>query len=1428
MKGENRDTARDSGKDNSGQMILLTGFLIALTLVSLAVVVGSGFYSQSSPDDGGISQLTSEVSEQIETARDVGLQNIVKGNEDAIKFEGRNETEICSSLSNITKEGIRDQMTLSDDEVLLEVELIGDCDELWSGNTSYAMGQQNNSRLPGVSVNESVDEEETFDCGELRGANFTCFDEGDNKQEFNDAVVDVITDKDTDPYPDDDVIPEDYSQANNSKYNYTEDKIYALDNVSDIELDELPGDISKKEFAGCIGVDVETGDSFGCDDLRTDSNLDDPDVEEAFQNELLDVVQNKTSGDDVPGDYNQSNNSDYNYTDHKVTALENLNGTSSSEVNLSALPDEIADEPEYDSPVEGLAACVDTTIEGEKFNCTELTGSEWVDLNNTKFMSELENVVENRSDGDYLSDNKIPESPEYNESKNSAYDYTQDKLYALDNMSSVDLENDLPDVVEPGNFTECLTVSLKPGENFTCDQIRNDSGYNDGSNAADFSDELKRIVEDSSAGGTGNIPDDYNESANDKYDYEQHKIDAINNVAGIDPGDISDGITEIDRYDTKDEALANCIVVDDIGREPVDVVFSIDRTGSMGSINPPSVPPVTFNQRHKPEYTTDSGRTYTRPDPFSVEYYKEYDETGVEFESSWGESANIGADFNTSVGQVGDFVYDGSELVKVTNIPPAGPPAGIPTSWTPVTTPGVDTSDPSEYPVGAPNDCASEPCDTRTTGGTVSVGDVVIGAGSGAGNYPDSDETVEVLDDVGGVSGAPTSYTRLTETVPQKSSPDLDPFNDYAIDDAGDEFPYDTDTETFSEGAGGSVGEYVRYTDPGVPLGSDYYYMVEVVDGPEDRCFFVICDTEWEIQYDDGFTEWIDQDNLDYFRYRVDPSIDYKVGDGSGTAGYADESQLEFFEYKWDQPSPQVEVEDEFGSTRMESVSNLDYVEYEWEVPQRLYLTQLGARAALDDLVAGEDRAGLVEYSTDNSGNAEVIEGLDIMSGGHESDMKLSIDEIRPDGRTDITSGIIEARDELEMDVCEGTASREATCHIILMTDGIHNEGFPYPDSYVDGNTDYENVTIHSIALGSGSDDDVMEEIANPNGNDPVRPEGVFKSSNDPSAAKDIFEDIVGSIQDDADSTLGVSGNDSTFQLDNNATLGQDSLNFEGNESLNTSLNDIEFNESRDVNSTNESDSFDTTISASGGAIEEIYEFRMNMTRFNTTGDSENEYGIGVRDVSGSTEDVIWQMKVERNVDGVETRITFESDINDSLTRTMDNNPPDPLNTSINFDNAGSYVKMDLINEEFEVYNGSTVVYDTTDYDISAARELIDKEASGEGETGEGIAVETVDTGPDGANGTFALDLMPVNGNFSRISDGNLDFGSDNLENICEPGADDIVTCGTEDEDGGHENAAEAYASAQVKQATFEVAVETPNGGVEERQVTIDITELTR
>jgi hypothetical protein len=1331
-KNKNGRVGKEKKTDDSGQMILLAGFLIAIAIVGLAVVVGGTFYSQSSPSDRGVSELTAQVSDQIETAKDVGLQNIVLGNENATKLEGRNQTELCNGLSNITKEEVRDQMALSEDEVLLEIELLGDCDQFSDkANVSYAMGQKKNARLPGVSVNKSVNEDRTFDCEELRGANFTCFDVDDNQEEFNDAVVDIIRSRDDGPYPNGSKIPDDYSEANNSKYDYTEDKVNALENVSDIKLSTLPGNVSKEEFANCIGVDVSTGNSFDCDDLKSASNLDDPTVEDKFQDELLDVVKNETAGDDVPEDYNQSANNKYNYTGHKVTALENLNGTGSSDVNISALPGQITDEPEYDRRVEGLAACVDTTVKGQKFNCTELTGSKWVDLNNTKFMSELSNVVENRSSGNYLADNEIPESPEYNESANSAYEYTEDKLYALDNMSSVDLDNDLPDAVEPEEFADCLTVALEQGESFTCSQIRNESGYNDGSNAADFSDELKQIVEDDpDAGGVGNVPTDYNESANDKYDYEQHKIDAINNVPGIVPGDISDGITDLDRYDTKAEALADCIVIDDIGREPVDVVFSIDRTGSMGT-----PPEMTIYQRHKDEYTTDSGRTYTRPDPFSLEYYKEYDETGVEFDPSWGESVTLGADFNTSVGSVGDFVYDGSELVKVVNIPPAGPPAGIPTTWTPVTTPGVETDDPSQYPVGAPNDCSTTSCDTqRPSPGSVNVGDVLEVDHSG------------VPDGTGGINEPPAGDEPVTAEIKSQVA----------------------------------SGQCFGSTFFGICLGTE--------------------DDVYEVEY-------------------------------NGNTYDAREDALSVFEYKWSS-SVSVEVEDEFGSTRMEPVSNLDYVEYEWEVPERLYLTQLGARAALDDLVAGEDRAGVVEYSTDNPGNAEVIEDLEIMSGGHESDMKESIDRMRPDGSTDITDGIIRARNELDSSVCNKNAAREATCHIILMTDGIHNNGFPQPDSYVDGNFDYENVTIHSIALGSGSDDATMEDIANPNGNDPVRPEGVFKSSNDPSDAKDIFEDIVGSIQDDADSTLGVSGNDSSFQLDANATLGRDSLNFTGNQSLNTSLNDISFNESRDVNSTSNSDTFDGTISASGGAIEEIYEFRMNMTRFEASG-RFNEYGIGFRDVSGGSEQIIWQMKVRRNPEdsdgnplGVETQITFESDIDSSLTRTMDNSPPNPINTSVNLSKPGRYIKMDLINEEFEVYDGTSVVADDDmddpkDYDISAARDLIDKEASGDGTTGEGIAVETVDTGPDGANGTFALDLLPVNGNMSRISDGNLDFGNDDLDDVCDQDSNDMVTCGTQDEN----NSVRAYASAQIKQAKFEVTVEGPNG-VSERVLKVDVTEL--
>jgi hypothetical protein len=1293
MKGENKSTEKSRKTDNNGQMILLAGFLVALTLISLAVVVGNSFYSQSSPDDGGISQLTSEVSNQIETAKDVGLQNIVKGNENATRFEGRNETEICRSLSNVTEEGVRDQLVLSDEEVLLEVDLVGDCDDFWSGNTSYAMGQQNNSRLPGVSVNDSVKEEKTFDCEQLRGNNFTCFDKSDNKEEFNDEVVDVITDKDSGPYPDEDIIPENYSEGNGT-YNYTGDKIDALENVGDIKLDELPDGVSKQEFANCIGVDVETGDSFDCDDLRSASNLDEPGVEDDFQDELLDVVQNRTDGTDVPENYSESNNSGaYNYTGHKITALENLNGTSPSDVNLSALPEEIADEPEYDSPVEGLAACVDTTIKGEKFNCTELTSDEWVGLDNDKFVSELENVVENRSGGNYLSDNKIPESPEYNESANpSAYDYTQDKLYALDNMSSVDLDNDLPDVVEPDEFTECLNVALEPGENFTCSQIRNESGYNDGSNAADFSDELKQIVEDDpDAGGVGNVPTDYNESANDKYDYEQHKIDAINNVPGIVPGDISDGITDLDRYDTKAEALANCIIVDDIGRAPVDVVFSIDTTGSMG-LDPDTGVGSGYESSRDPAFSPSEVGTpitqghnervneYSSPNPYDIECYKEYDETGVPFPTTDGfygdqDSANQGwcegtaytaGSFNTSVGSVGDYVYDDSpgagEMVKVVSLPSStATPSGVPDTWTRLTDDDVDTDNASEYCTtsgGSTADCATRNTDF-SPGGSAGVGEVV--------EWTTYDITVDV-----------TNYR-------------------------------------------GSFG------------GTDYY----------------------DVEYLGTTYTFISEDNLEYF------------------------------EYKW--AGPDATVENEFDTQRDVPIRYLNYIEYRWWPPDRLFLTQLGARAAMEDLVVGDDRVGLVQYSTSLSGDARTVEELNDLTSGYRGTLKEEIDKLRPGEGTDITEGIEQARNELETDVCKGTADRDATCHIVVMSDGNQTDGeYPYPDDYLENNAAaYENITVHAIALGSGANEDMMEDIAKPDGDDPVRPEGVFESSNDPEDAKDIFEDVIGSINEDrGDTTQGIDAiNDSgnVTGVRNNVTAGGDDGNFDN-----------------------------VTLEANAGAIQKIYDLGMNFTEFNGTG----TYSLNLTNVDGGAgEKVVWGMTVDNNFSDGEmpkTQVRFRAD--DSIVSEYDDDEEfleDTFNVSNNFSKSSAYASVELAPDpNFEMADDDGVKFSSNgDYNITRViDEVIQPEI-----TENGVAVEmgTGNTPEAEANGTFSFDFKPADGNFSLVGDA--------AEGVCEEDGDGtMVTCGVEDTDN------ETWSTTRAKEVSFRVTVEGP-GGVSNRTISVRI-----
>ena len=1104
MKKIDRNSDTEQGND-SGQMILLAGFVIAVTLVSLAVVVGSGFFSQASPDDGGLSSLTSQVTDQVDTAREVGLETVDFVNENKTRKEGANVTEVCEDIIDNTEVQQQVAEQLSEEEVLLDIKLKNDCDEL-NNTSSYRFGQQKAAPLPGVNLNKTEDVTEDVTCTNLRSEDWTNFD---NKQD-------------------------DFNAA------------------------------------------------------------------------LMDVVRNETSGDEIPDDYNETadkkdGSTEYSYTLHKIDALQDIGITGED------LPD-----------------------------TDEITLNDFAE--------------------DCLSDSQLKE----------------------------------------------------PETDYACADLRGEVGFND-STFEVFNEEFEEYLRDN-VGGDG-IPADYNETKNSNYSYTNHTLDILEELNSSDEVDID--LTKLPNGVTKKGFAGDCIILEaEEGRAPVDVVFAIDTTGSMG-LDPGTEVDSDYNSDYDDDYSPSEAGTpivqghnervneYPSTDPYNIGCYKEYEETGVPFPTSagsygdqdaanqgWCDGAYYGNSFDTSVGSVGEYVYDGSDMVKVIDMPPWSPPAGIPTSWTPVTTPGVETDDPSQYPVSGPNDCDSASCDTRRVSpGSVSVGDVV-----------EVDHNPPTTDLDGFFAG-------------NINNPPDEPITVEVVSSAG--------TETFDCG----------------------FFCTET-------------DTVWNVEY-------------------------------GGNTYEAREDAMSVFEYKWSGPSSsEVEVEDEFGSTRYEDVSNLDYIEYRWWPPDRLYLTQLGARAAMEDLVVGEDRVGLVQYSTSINGDADTVEDMANLTSGYKSNLKEEIDSLRPGEGTDITEGIEEARNALETSVCEGTDDRDATCHIVVMSDGEQTDGEdPYPDEYLENNDDYENITVHAIALGEGADDDMMEEIANPDGGDSVRPEGVFESSNDPEEAKGIFEDVIGSINKDrGNTTQGIDAINDTGNVtgvSNNVTAGGDAGNFEN-----------------------------VTLEADAGVIQKIYDLGMNITEFRGTG----TYSLNLTDAEdGVGETVIWGMTVDNNFTGTKTQVRFRAD--DDIVEDYDDDDEfleSTFNVSADFSESSVYASVELApNPRFKMANGSGVKFSSNDdYDITR---VIDDVIQPQINSGVAVKMGTGNTPEAEANGTFSFDFKPVGGNFSLVGDA--------AGGVC--GEDDdgtMVTCGVEDTDNG------TYATAQAKEVSFIVTVEGP-GGVSEREIEVRIED---
>lgn len=545
--------------------------------------------------------------------------------------------------------------------------------------------------------------------------------------------------------------------------------------------------------------------------------------------------------------------------------------------------------------------------------------------------------------------------------------------------------------------------------------------------------------------------------------------------------------------------------------------------------------------------------------------------------------------------------------------------------------------------------------------------------------------------------------------------------------------------------------------------------------------------------------DWIDTTTDGSWDGTSDPSDG--VGDmvclGAGSCSYVVNVTGSASGSKWD-------VETSYGATGTFDEAFLYEMKYRLNAPERMWYTQVGLKEAVDDLNTAEpDRAGLIKYDTSQNEEASV-EGVD--NAGHRNELKVDTDGFYPGGGTDIAEAMQESKDIIERDY---VSSSDATKNIVILSDGEHNptNGGYSPcgpanayDCSIDGNQDaYDDIYIHSVILGSSAADNVdavsdMAKITNaedsdvslsnsdvdksdlPDRDDP-RPNGTLIASDDPSDAEDLFDDIIGSIEDNTD-------------IDDNATAG-------------TPDPDKELN---------------ATITSSSGTVEEIYDMRMNVSHFTGNG----SYVMKFTDTDASDNEVVaWQMKVNNTFVGpssptpsVGYKVNFTSETNPTLDETIEV-PASEGNISSSSDNyvwidltgKGSKPRLEVgslgsIGSQLDDFSGSE------DYMSAAWAEVQNEMESGSSETDftPGVAIVAEELNPFGeVNGTFSMEFEPKDGDFTKVGgiEGG-DFGED-----CSGGTGSLPKkCGLEDP----ENERGAVSTAQIKEADIIVTVEGPEG----------------
>jgi hypothetical protein len=465
------------------------------------------------------------------------------------------------------------------------------------------------------------------------------------------------------------------------------------------------------------------------------------------------------------------------------------------------------------------------------------------------------------------------------------------------------------------------------------------------------------------------------------------------------------------------------------------------------------------------------------------------------------------------------------------------------------------------------------------------------------------------------------------------------------------------------------------------------------------------------------------------------------------------------------------------GSTDYADEDNLYRADYRLNAPEKMWFTQKAMKNVVDDLNRSvPDAAGLVEFNTDLSDNAEERQGISgVDDPSQRSELKQDVDDFFPDGGTDITGALEESYDVLDDDGRSG-----ATRNIVLMTDGEQTCRYyacykPFPEDYIKNNEgQYDNTFIHALALGDDPDKAVLQKLANDPNNyskaqdegydlSDTRPEGTYRNITQPEDAEDIFEEVIGSIEDETE-----------FEKPNASIE-------------NTTIN----------------------TTASSGAIQEIYNLEMNITSCDGSG-CGYELRITHSNPPGSDNtEAVWEMEFRDDPSeypSVGHRVEINSDIDDSLDAAY--NGTGDINDT--------YVYVNLPEEEFEMPENSSA----SSYPIGDAWELIKEQTNASASPTETVAIVGNDTDTTtGANGTFSFDFTPLGENFSKhVGEDGVGFDG----STCDVDAgQDIPTCGYDDTG----NNRGAVSTVQVKSASFIVTVEGP-GGVSNRTIDVELEEV--